>query len=123
MFGGGGSWMQLPTPYYTALLYTTSTVILVLQCLYYDYFYKCWRNKEKEPIQEVEEVKKPLKPPKPDATTIPIPSGTAEVTPEKDVYYYAKIVGRQHTSTFSMMREIKVHPRNMLANLSQSRDL
>ncbi|XP_022844807.1 probable vacuolar amino acid transporter YPQ1 isoform X2 [Olea europaea var. sylvestris] len=89
MFGGGGSWMQLPTPYYTALLYTTSTVILVLQCLYYDYFYKCWRNKEKEPIQEVEEVKKPLKPPKPDATTIPIPSGTAEVTPEKDVYYYA----------------------------------
>ncbi|CAI9758751.1 unnamed protein product [Fraxinus pennsylvanica] len=79
----------LPTQYYTALLYTTSTVILVLQCLYYDYFYKCWRNKEKEPTQEVEEAKKPLKPPKPGATTIPIPSGTAEVTPQKDFYYYA----------------------------------
>ncbi|XP_076925104.1 vacuolar arginine/histidine antiporter YPQ2-like [Bidens hawaiensis] len=34
----------LPTQYYTAALYTISTIILVLQSLYYDHFYTWWKN-------------------------------------------------------------------------------
>ncbi|KAL8247042.1 hypothetical protein R6Q59_008258 [Mikania micrantha] len=53
----------LPTQYYTAMLYTTSTVILVLQSLYYDHMYawlKSWKTDASR--SEVEEAKKPLKP-------------------------------------------------------------
>ncbi|XP_076959827.1 vacuolar lysine transporter YPQ1-like [Bidens hawaiensis] len=52
----------LPTQYYTAMLYTTSTVILVLQSLYYDHIYAWLKSgKTDAGIPEVEEVKKPLK--------------------------------------------------------------
>ncbi|KAM0006638.1 hypothetical protein Hdeb2414_s0167g00820911 [Helianthus debilis subsp. tardiflorus] len=52
----------LPTQYYTAILYTASTVILVLQSLYYDHIY-AWLKSGKIEVgsPEVEEVKKPLK--------------------------------------------------------------
>lgn len=32
-------------------LYTATTIILVLQILYYDYFYKCWKRSENETRQ------------------------------------------------------------------------
>ncbi|KAI3747936.1 hypothetical protein L6452_10687 [Arctium lappa] len=54
----------LPTQYYTAMLYTTSTVVLVLQSLYYDHIY-AWlksRKADANASPEVEEAKKPLKP-------------------------------------------------------------
>ncbi|KAI7744161.1 hypothetical protein M8C21_020779 [Ambrosia artemisiifolia] len=51
----------LPTQYYTAVLYTTSTVILVLQSLYYDHIYAWFNSKTIDAgSPEVEEVKKPL---------------------------------------------------------------
>ncbi|WOH10688.1 hypothetical protein DCAR_0730158 [Daucus carota subsp. sativus] len=56
--------VTLPTQYYTALLYTTSTVILVLQCLYYDHVYSWWKSKKVDANQPIEDVKKPLKPAK-----------------------------------------------------------
>nr|XP_043631640.1 probable vacuolar amino acid transporter YPQ3 [Erigeron canadensis] len=54
----------LPTQYYTALLYTTSTVILVLQSLYYDHIYACLKTRKTNSSAgpEVEEAKKPLRP-------------------------------------------------------------
>ncbi|KAJ9540634.1 hypothetical protein OSB04_027140 [Centaurea solstitialis] len=54
----------LPTQYYTAMLYTTSTIVLVLQSLYYDHIY-AWlksRKADSNADLEVEEAKKPLKP-------------------------------------------------------------
>ncbi|KAL8118528.1 vacuolar lysine transporter YPQ1 isoform X1 [Apium graveolens] len=56
--------VTLPTQYYTALLYTTSTVILVLQCLYYDHVYSWWKSRKVDSNQPIEDAKKPLKPTK-----------------------------------------------------------
>ncbi|CAI9763693.1 unnamed protein product [Fraxinus pennsylvanica] len=39
--------MQLPTQLYTAWLYTTVTIILVLQCIYYKHFLPCLRKRRK----------------------------------------------------------------------------
>ncbi|XP_076885710.1 vacuolar lysine transporter YPQ1-like [Bidens hawaiensis] len=55
----------LPTQYYTAALYTISTIILVLQSLYYDHFYTWFKSKKANPYNdtntEVEESMKPLR--------------------------------------------------------------
>jgi uncharacterized protein with PQ loop repeat len=81
----------LPTQYYTALLYTTSTVVLVLQSIYYDHVYKWWKCKKTDSTEAIEEAKRPLKPQKPDDSGIPIPSGrirsSATSSPRKDFYY------------------------------------
>ncbi|XP_071710065.1 vacuolar lysine transporter YPQ1-like [Rutidosis leptorrhynchoides] len=56
----------LPTQYYTAALYTISTIILVLQSLYYDHLYswlKSRNTKANNVNTEVEEAKRPLRPP------------------------------------------------------------
>ncbi|CAJ2646326.1 unnamed protein product [Trifolium pratense] len=37
----------LPTQYYTALLYTITTIVLVLQSFYYDYIYKWCKRRQK----------------------------------------------------------------------------
>ncbi|CAA2983964.1 probable vacuolar amino acid transporter YPQ3 [Olea europaea subsp. europaea] len=39
--------MQLPTQFYTAWLYTTVTIILALQCIYYNHFLPCLRKRRK----------------------------------------------------------------------------
>ncbi|KAH9307856.1 hypothetical protein KI387_035767, partial [Taxus chinensis] len=44
-----GCWLEpatLPTQFYTALLYTFSTILLVCQIIYYDYFCKCWKMRK-----------------------------------------------------------------------------
>ncbi|KAI3784997.1 hypothetical protein L1987_44105 [Smallanthus sonchifolius] len=55
----------LPTQYYTAALYTTSTIILVLQSLYYDHIYTWFKSRKADANAntEVEEHKRPLRPP------------------------------------------------------------
>ncbi|KAK9108778.1 hypothetical protein Sjap_016838 [Stephania japonica] len=51
----------LPTQYYTALLYTVSTILLVLQCVYYDYIGRWWKQrKNKQSHYDDEDAKKPL---------------------------------------------------------------
>lgn len=81
----------LPTQLYTALLYTTTTILLVLQSVYYDYIYKWWRQRRENATQQIEDVRKPLRPSKTtDHSGIPVPSGvTANVkaSPRKDYYY------------------------------------
>ncbi|KAH7689731.1 putative membrane protein [Dioscorea alata] len=37
--------LTLPTQFYTALLYTSVTVVLLVQTIYFDYWLKWWKNK------------------------------------------------------------------------------
>lgn len=80
----------LPTQYYTALLYTVSTVILVGQSLYYDHIYSWWKTRQAghRSHPKVEEFRKPLNPQKPVDSSIPIPeNGTTRASPRKEFYY------------------------------------
>ncbi|XP_027346050.1 uncharacterized protein LOC113857929 isoform X4 [Abrus precatorius] len=79
----------LPTQYYTALLYTATTIILVVQIIYYDYIYIWYRHRRKvNNKRDYEEEKKPLKPPKPsDKSGIPIPKGTPKTAPRREYFY------------------------------------
>ncbi|XP_030513379.1 probable vacuolar amino acid transporter YPQ1 isoform X2 [Rhodamnia argentea] len=96
----------LPTQYYTALLYTTSTVVLVLQSLYYDHVYRWLKRRHiKKPDQKSEE-KEPLEPKATRQSGIPIPSATAKATPVKasprrEFYYTsARSLARSGTPPF-----------------------
>nr|GMC99296.1 probable vacuolar amino acid transporter YPQ1 isoform X1 [Ipomoea batatas] len=71
-----------------SLLYTTTTLVLVLQSLYYDYVYKSWKCKAESLNQPIEEVKKPLWPPKSVVSGIPIPSDSARAGPQNRIDYY-----------------------------------
>ncbi|KAL5557224.1 hypothetical protein UlMin_039460 [Ulmus minor] len=78
----------LPTQYYTALLYTVSTVVLVIQSVYYDYIRSWWKRQQvtaKKGFEEDEEHRKPLRP-NSDDSGIPIPS-TPKATPRREFYY------------------------------------
>ncbi|KAF5958172.1 hypothetical protein HYC85_005397 [Camellia sinensis] len=78
----------LPTQFYTALLYTASTVVLMLQSLYYDHLYGWLKAQRIEHNQGVEEERKFLKPPKPYDSAIPIPGGTPIMhQPHREIYY------------------------------------
>ncbi|XP_039158525.1 probable vacuolar amino acid transporter YPQ1 [Eucalyptus grandis] len=73
----------LPTQYYTALLYTASTVVLVLQSLDYDHVYSLWKGRHiKKPDPQAEE-KGSLKPKATHQSGIPIPGAAAKATPVK----------------------------------------
>ncbi|KAI3462813.1 hypothetical protein Pfo_019476 [Paulownia fortunei] len=78
----------LATQLYTAVFYTTNTLLLVLQSLYYNYFPKGWNGQKKESNQEVEEVKNPLIQPKPIDSAIAIPNGTHSETAPREDYYH-----------------------------------
>ncbi|CAK9171780.1 unnamed protein product [Ilex paraguariensis] len=73
--------MQLPTQFYTALLYAATTVVLVLQCLYYDHFLQWWRCRHIKVNLVKAETTKPLKP-KSAATHSPV-----EVPRRRDFYF------------------------------------
>lgn len=77
----------LPTQYYTALLYTTSTVVLVLQSVYYDDIYPWWKYGQINSNQVVEEERKPLKP-KAGGSGIPIPNTPVKAGSTLRDYYY-----------------------------------
>ncbi|XP_027346049.1 uncharacterized protein LOC113857929 isoform X3 [Abrus precatorius] len=73
-----------------ATLYTATTIILVVQIIYYDYIYIWYRHRRKvnNKRQDYEEEKKPLKPPKPsDKSGIPIPKGTPKTAPRREYFY------------------------------------
>ncbi|KAM7250661.1 hypothetical protein ACFE04_022544 [Oxalis oulophora] len=77
----------LPTQYYTALLYTISTVVLVLQSLYYDHIYKCCKRKQSRVVEEeVDDGKKPLNPKQTDSA-IPIPGAPPNAPRRREFYY------------------------------------
>ncbi|GAU12983.1 hypothetical protein TSUD_191750 [Trifolium subterraneum] len=68
----------LPTQFYTALLYASTTVILLLQIAYYDHILRwCKRRHNINNNWANEEEKRPLKPkPSQEYTEIVIPNGT-----------------------------------------------
>ncbi|KAK2987484.1 hypothetical protein RJ640_012143, partial [Escallonia rubra] len=78
----------LPTQFYTALLYTISTVVLVLQSVYYDYIDRWWKSQHADSTK-IEEAKEPLKPQKKqDEPSIKIPeSSKVEAVPRMEFYY------------------------------------
>ncbi|KAL3649380.1 hypothetical protein CASFOL_005783 [Castilleja foliolosa] len=72
----------LPTQFYTAALYTSTTVVLVLQSIYYDYYCKLVRHgQEKISTQEDEDMKKPLRPSKSNNSAMPIPNNARRSEP------------------------------------------
>ncbi|XP_010432126.1 PREDICTED: uncharacterized protein LOC104716448 isoform X3 [Camelina sativa] len=79
----------LPTQLYTALLYTVSTVVLVIQTIYYDYIYRLCRHGRTKICQtdEEDEEKRPLKPPKTTGSAISIPRGSYKDSPRREFYY------------------------------------
>lgn len=79
----------LPTQYYTALLYTITTIVLLLLIVYYDYISRWYKHRQKVNLKrDHEEEKKPLKPPKPTSKSgIPIPNGTPKAAPRQEHYY------------------------------------
>lgn len=82
----------LPTQYYTALLYTISTVVLVLQSIYYDHIYG-WCNRRKTTARQSneEDQRKPLNSGSA-GSGIPIPRpstrpSSTRSTPRREFYY------------------------------------
>ncbi|KAL1188876.1 hypothetical protein V5N11_000992 [Cardamine amara subsp. amara] len=78
----------LPTQFYTALLYTVSTLVLVIQTIYYDYIYRLSRHGRTKICQkdEEDEEKRPLKPPTM-GSAISIPRGSLKDSPRREFYY------------------------------------
>ncbi|CAH8344682.1 unnamed protein product [Eruca vesicaria subsp. sativa] len=79
----------LPTQFYTALLYTVSTVVLVIQTIYYDYIYRLYTHGHTKICQkeEEDEEKRPLNPPKTMGSAISIPGESYKASPRKEFYY------------------------------------
>ncbi|XP_042424291.1 probable vacuolar amino acid transporter YPQ1 isoform X1 [Zingiber officinale] len=87
--------VTLPTQLYTALLYTATTAVLVLQSLYYDYWVKWWKSRLVDAAEDgvEEEIRRPLnhstkleeeeeEPSRPIPTTAP-----AKAASRTDVHY------------------------------------
>ncbi|OIV94770.1 hypothetical protein TanjilG_12983 [Lupinus angustifolius] len=115
----------LPTQYYTALLYTITTIILASQSLYYEYIYSwCKRrhNINNEEAQEDETKPLILKPG--NESVIPIPNGTHKSTPRMEFHYIsARSLAGNGTSPFcSHMRAAKSGPSAMPLNNDSSSD-
>ncbi|XP_021718524.1 uncharacterized protein LOC110686220 isoform X2 [Chenopodium quinoa] len=90
----------LPTQFYTALFYTISTIVLVLQSVYYDYFYSWWKCRHDKVHSEADqEVKKPLNPKPTDQATIPIPSSPVRA-PTRRYYMSARSLAGSDTPPF-----------------------
>ncbi|KAE8685381.1 hypothetical protein F3Y22_tig00111098pilonHSYRG00011 [Hibiscus syriacus] len=87
----------LPTQFYTALLYTGSTVVLVLQTVYYDYVYKWWKCGRIESDNMVntflpfkvlaQDEKTPLKPAWKLRSGIPILNASPKSSPCREYYF------------------------------------
>ncbi|KAK9285630.1 hypothetical protein L1049_024827 [Liquidambar formosana] len=91
----------LPTQFYTAVLYTASTVILVIQSIYYDHFYRWWKYRDIKVNQVVQEEKKPLKPESIHNSGIPIPGDPLKVSTRRDFYYVsARSLARSSTPPY-----------------------
>ncbi|KAJ8485817.1 hypothetical protein OPV22_018302 [Ensete ventricosum] len=81
--------VTLPTQFYTALLYTAVTVVLVLQILYYDFWLRCCKSKGFAAQREVEEDSYKALNPNSEDHGHPVPTLTASrrASPRTDVCY------------------------------------
>lgn len=120
----------LPTQLYTAVLYTATTVVLVIQSLYYDYFLRCKKRRDKEPDQKDEgDMKEPLRPREPPSkdSAIPIPNGThrSSSTSRSESYYYTSarsLAGSKTPPMRSYLKPIKSGPSALGLNHDSSDD-
>ncbi|KAL3723875.1 hypothetical protein ACJRO7_035964 [Eucalyptus globulus] len=113
-----------------ATLYTASTVVLVLQSLYYDHVYSwLWKGRHnKKPDRQAEE-KEPLKPKATHQSGIPIPGAAAKATPvkaspRKEFYYTsARSLAGSGTPPFrTYIRVAKSGPSTMQLDSDSSSD-
>ncbi|XP_004300590.1 PREDICTED: uncharacterized protein LOC101293205 [Fragaria vesca subsp. vesca] len=108
----------LPTQYYTAVLYTISTIVLVLQTIYYDHFYTWWKcgkvSVNQATQDEEEDYRKPLNPKSIDSG-IPIPTASIKAAPRREFYYTsARSMAGSGTPPFrTYMRVAKSGPSTM----------
>ncbi|KAG4114790.1 hypothetical protein ERO13_D12G066800v2 [Gossypium hirsutum] len=104
----------LPTQFYTALLYTASTVVLVLESIYYDYIYRWWKCRRIKADNMVEDEKKPLKAGKP-GSGIPIPRASQKPNPRREYYYMSarSLAGSGTPPIRTYMRAAKSGPSAM----------
>ncbi|KAF8028732.1 hypothetical protein BT93_E1400 [Corymbia citriodora subsp. variegata] len=119
----------LPTQYYTALLYTTSTVVLVLQSLYYDHVYRWRKGRRVKSSDPKAEEKEPLRTNATHQSGIPIPGATAKATPvkaspRKEFYFTsARSLAGSGTPPFrAYMRVAKSGPSAMQLDSDSSSD-
>ncbi|KAK7309261.1 hypothetical protein RJT34_05835 [Clitoria ternatea] len=116
----------LPTQYYTALLYTITTIVLVLQSFYYDYIYKLCKRRGKIYTEETDkEEKKPLTPKAGPESGIPIQqNGASNATPRREYHYRsARSMAGNDTPPFSSyLRAAKSGPSAMELNNDSSSD-
>ncbi|KAK7386510.1 hypothetical protein VNO78_26790 [Psophocarpus tetragonolobus] len=107
----------LPTQYYTALLYTITTIVLLLQIIYYDYISRWYKHRQKMIHErDQEDQKKPLKPPKPtNKSGIPIPNGSPKAPPRQEYYYMSarSLAGSGTPPWGTYMRAAKSDPSAM----------
>ncbi|KAE7999868.1 hypothetical protein FH972_004257 [Carpinus fangiana] len=114
----------LPTQYYTALLYTTSTVVLVVQSVYYDYICRWLKCRRKIDVSHAaEEEKKPLRR-KPVDSGIAIPRPSPKATPRREYYYTsARSMAGSGTPPFrTYLRAAKSGPSALELNCDSSSD-
>ncbi|GMI68882.1 hypothetical protein like AT4G36850 [Hibiscus trionum] len=105
----------LPTQFYTALLYTASTVVLVLQSVYYDYIYRWWKCRRIKTDIMAEDEKTPLKPAGKLGLGIPIPKASSNPSPRREYYFVsARSLAASGTPPFrTYMRVAKSGPSAM----------
>ncbi|KAK7861445.1 putative vacuolar amino acid transporter ypq3 [Quercus suber] len=108
----------LPTQYYTALLYTISTLVLVFQCVYYDYIPRRFKYRQINSKHEAEDKKKPLRPDKSDDSSIPIPRASPKTTTQRES---ARSLAGSGTPPFrTYLRVAKSGPSTMALNSDSS---
>ncbi|XP_022155474.1 probable vacuolar amino acid transporter YPQ1 [Momordica charantia] len=113
----------LPTQLYTALLYTVSTIVLVLQSLYYDYVYRLCSDRKRKSDQTGEEEKTPLKPKAVSYAGIPIPKASPKATPRREFYYTsARSLAGSDTPPFRAFLRLPKSGPSALGNDSSSSD-
>ncbi|KAK8674042.1 hypothetical protein V6N13_112344 [Hibiscus sabdariffa] len=105
----------LPTQFYTALLYTASTVLLVLQSVYYDYIYRWWKCGRIKTDDMAEDEKTLLKPAGKIGSFIPIPKASTKPSPRREYYFMsARSLAASNTPPFrTYMRVAKSGPSAM----------
>lgn len=103
-------------------LYTISTLVLVFQCVYYDYIPRRLKYRQINSKHEAEDKKKPLRPDKSDDSSIPIPRASPKTTTQREYYYMsARSLAGSGTPPFrTYLRAAKSGPSTMALNSDSS---
>ncbi|PSR99701.1 Vacuolar amino acid transporter YPQ1 [Actinidia chinensis var. chinensis] len=101
----------LPTQFYTALLYTTITVILVLQCIYYDHLLHWCKCQSIEVNNLDQDESEPLKSNSVDPNSGRLVNSPVEVPQQRKFYYTsARSLAGSNTPPFQSYFRVKSGP-------------